>query len=100
MHIYTGTKHHVHYIHMFAVRQLGEQVSNVLLGLHSLTECDSTSAFKKCGKSLLLVLSCWHQILDFVIVFSCWARILRCLKLLWSWVSDLFACTGHRLLWM
>ena len=59
MHICTGTKHHVHCIHVFAVRQnLGEQVSNALLGLHSLTECDSTSAFKKCGESLLLVLSC------------------------------------------
>ena len=59
MHIRTGKKHHVHYIHVFAVRQkLGEQVSNALLGLHSLTVCDSTSAFKKCDKSLLLILSC------------------------------------------
>ena len=59
MHICTGTKHHVHYIHVFAVRRkLGEQVYNALLGLHSLTECDSTSGFKKSGKSLLLVLSC------------------------------------------
>ena len=63
MHICTrlgqSTMFRWHYIHVFAVRpKLGEQASNALLGLHSLTECDSTSAFKKCGKSLLLVLSC------------------------------------------
>ena len=53
------TKHHVHHILVFTVRQkLWGQVCNALLGLHSLTECNSTSAFKKCGKSLLLVLSC------------------------------------------
>ena len=47
----TGTKHRVRYIYVFALRRkLGEQVSDALLGLHSLTGCDSTSPFKNRGK--------------------------------------------------
>ena len=47
----TGTKHRVRYIDVFALRRkLGEQVRDALLGLRSLTGCDSTIAFKNCGK--------------------------------------------------
>ena len=48
----TGTKQRRRYIDLTAIgRQLGHHVCQGLLALHSLTGCDSTSAFGGIGKS-------------------------------------------------
>lgn len=57
----TGNKHRRRYVNLSQIgRKLGPQVCRVLLGMHALTGCDSTSAFVGKGKvqALQLVTSC------------------------------------------
>ena len=92
----TGTKTRSRFIDIQAVRNsVSENVCDALLGLHSLTGCDTTSAFKRRGKRL--VYNCCNRIRNYVMIFNDLVVHLMFLMICLLYAKRLFAsCMDQR----